>query len=124
MQRWRQRILYLLLAYSVATVVWASRPWTDTQALVTPAEAGETVYADYSCPSVFSGGAGEPEARDPVPFPPKDRPCGEQTSHRVLFVVDLAVAGVGMALLQRASARYRAAARAADAPDAEVATPA
>ena len=114
----------MLLAYSVATVLWASRPWTDTQALVTPPEAGEPVYADYSCPSVFSGAAGEPEARDPEPYPPQDDPCGEQTSRRVLFVVDLAAAGVGMALRQRASARYRAAMRAADAPDAEVAAPA
>jgi hypothetical protein len=119
-QRWRQRIFYLLLAYSVATVLWASRPWTDTQALVTPPEAGETLY-DFSCPSVFSGAAGDPEARDPLPYPPTEKPCGEQTSHRVLFVVDLAAAGVGMALLQRASARYRAAARAADVHDAEIA---
>lgn len=123
MQRWRRRIFYLLLAYSAATLVWASRPWTDTQRLVTPPEVTNPVFAEYPCPSVFSRAAGEPEAREPSPYPPAGRPCSERTSHRALFVVDLAAAGVGMALLQRSSSRYRAAAKAADERDAELAAP-
>lgn len=127
MERWRRRIFYMLLAYCAGMLLWASRPWTDTQRLVTPPEVplplGEQfAFARYRCPSVFSSATEAPEANEATPYPPADKPCSEQTSHRALFVVDLAAAGVGMVLVQRSSIRHRAAAKAADARDAELAS--
>lgn len=111
----------MLLAYCAGMLLWASRPWTDTERLVTPPEVGEQ-FAGYRCPSVFSSATEAPEADEATPYPPADAPCGEQTSHRVLFVVDLAAAGAGMVLIQRSSIRHRAAAKAADERDAEAAS--
>lgn len=122
MQRWRRRIFYLLLAYSAAMVLWAARPWTDTQALVTP-PGTPLAFAEYQCPSVFSSGTKDLEPAAETRFPPAKRPCGQQDRHRVLFVVDMAAAGAGMVLLRRSSARYRAASMAADAREAELAGP-
>ena len=123
MQRWRRRISYLLLVYCAGMLLWASRPWTDTQRLATPPEVAEKVFAEYDCPSAFSGRPDDPQPNEPVQYPPADRPCGEQTSHRVLFLVDLAAAAVGFGLLQRSMGRYRAA-QAAEDRAAEVAAPA
>ena len=122
MQRWRRRILYLLLAYAASMVLWASRPWTDTEMLVTPPGV-EVAFAEYRCPSVFSGTTKEPRPVKETPFLPANRPCGEQGRHRVLFVVDVAAAVAGGALLQRSSNRYLAAARVADARDAQLGAP-
>ncbi|MGI8686511.1 MAG: hypothetical protein ACR2MO_15720 [Acidimicrobiales bacterium] len=122
MQRWRRRLFSMLLVYCAAMVLWASRPWTDTVALETPAGASPA-FVEYRCPSVFSSGT-DPEPAEEPAFPLRRRPCEQQGTHRALFVIDLAAAGVGMALLQRSSARYRAAATAADARDAELAAPA
>ncbi len=120
----------MLLAYCAGMLLWASRPWTDTQRLVTPPEVplpiGEQfAFARYRCPSVFSGATEAPEANEATPYPPADTPCNEQSSHRALFVVDLAAAGAAMALVKRSSMRHRAAAKAAkaaDARDAELAS--
>lgn len=122
MQRWRRRIFYLLVVYSAAMILWAARPWTDTQALVTPPDV-PLAFAEYQCPSVFSSGTADLEPSAETPYPPAKRPCGEQDRHRVLFVLDMAAAGAGMVLLQRSSARYRAASAAADAREAELAEP-
>lgn len=105
-----------------AMVLWASRPWTDTERLVTPVGV-DIAFAEYDCPSVFSSRARDAVPSEPTPYPPVHRPCGEQSRHRMLFVVDLVAAAVGMVLLQRSSIRYRAAARAADARDAQLGVP-
>ena len=110
-QGWRRRIVLLLVVYVLAMVVWAFRPWSDTRALVTP-EGEPQAFATFECPSVFgSGGEDRPE----VPYPPVHEPCGEQGRHRVLFAVDIAAAGVGIALLTRNGTRRRAADQAHEA---------
>lgn len=100
-------------------VLWASRPWTDTHALIAP-KARSPAFAAYKCPSVFDHHAGERlrELRVPTParqqpdetlYPPRGTPCDEQGKHRVLFFVDIGAAGVAMLLLQRSGSRHRAA---------------
>ena len=114
----------MLLFYSAAMMLWATRPWIDTQALVTP--PGEpAAFAEFRCPSVFSGAVpADPDPVEEPAFPLSHRPCDEQTSRRVLFVADLAAAAAAMVLLQRASARYRAAATAGEPLDTELPAPA
>lgn len=118
MHGWRLRIFLVLAVYALGMVVWASRPWTDTQPLVAPDR--EPAFAQFRCPSVFGSGDAvrgdqllsgvrpEGQTEDPV-YPATGSPCSEQGTHRVLLVADLAAAGVGMLLLVRSHARHRAA---------------
>lgn len=101
----------MLLAYIAATAVWASRSWTDTHELDAP-EDRSPAFAEYECPAVFGHhspvrgrqtlSGTKDSAEDPA-YPPSGTPCDEQGRHRVLFFVDVAVAGAGMLLLQRSS---------------------
>lgn len=111
----------MLLVYMAAMVLWAARPWTDTHALVATPDR-EPAFAEYKCPSVFrrtpivrgrqilGGQRPEGQERDPV-FPVDGTPCGQRRRQRVLFVVDIAAAGVGLALLKRSGSRHQAADR-------------
>lgn len=116
MQRWRRRIFYALVAYMAAMALWASRPWTDTELLVTPPDA-PPAFAEYRCPSVFGSGPAEPVASGETPYVPAHRPCGEQGRHRALFVVDMAVSAAGVVVVRRSLRRHRADALEPDGPD-------
>lgn len=108
MQGWRRRVFLVLLVYVAAMLVWASRTWTDTQALVTPPGI-PPAFAKYECPAVFGGGPKDPAPSEETPYAPAGTPCDEQAKHRVLLIVDITAAGIAMALLQRSGARHRAA---------------
>ena len=104
LERWRRRALVAIALYVVALLVWAWRPWTDTQPLAAP-EGQPAVAVDYKCRSVFGGGPDEPEASEPVPYPPAGEPCDQQGSLRVLTAVDLALAGLALLALWKAGGR-------------------
>lgn len=131
MHGWRLRIFLALGFYVAAMALWATRPWTDTHALVVP-DNRSPGFAEYECPSVFGRGPGvkglqilsgsrEPAQPDDPQYPPAGTPCDEQDKHRVLLVVDVAAAGIAMLALQRSSVRHRAATELDDARAAEVA---
>jgi len=111
---WRRRVLFVLLAYTAILVLWASRPWSDTRALVTPPDPtgapGPTVFGTYDCPPLFSRAPEAPTVRDGSPYPPSGTPCGAQGGRRVLFFADLAVVAVAIVVLQRSGVRHQAAA--------------
>ena len=108
----------MLLAYAAVTLLWATRTWTDTHALVAPPEVSPA-FAEYECPSVFDdhpgvrgrqfvSGAPEAAATIETEYPPAGTPCDEQGKHQVLFYADLVVVAVFMGLLQRSGAHHRA----------------
>ena len=130
------RILLVLVVYMAAMVLGVFRPWTDTHALV--ATDREPSFVKFRCPKVFGHDAAvrgdqllgkpldgdEPEGQTDHPVYPVDgRPCDKQSERRVLFVVDLAAAGLGMILLRQSGARQRAADRLHEAQANEVAGP-
>ena len=121
LERWRRRVLVAILLYAVALLVWAARPWTDTQPLAVP-EGSAEVVVDVRCPAILSKGQ-HPEPQDPLPYPPADRPCEQRRSLQALTAVDLAMAGVAVVVLVRAGRRRRVGLEADDDEEAPAAVP-
>lgn len=103
-----------LVGYVAVMFLWATHPWTDTHRLETPAGA-PLAFAKYRCPSVFGSGPAVPTPAAGVTSAPVGKPCSQQTNHRVLFFLDLGIAGAGMVLLERSGRRHRLAGERYDA---------
>jgi hypothetical protein len=103
--RWARIALVVLLAWMVAVVIWTSRPWSDTQALIIPPTKKDVapMFATFECSDLL-GAASTPVHHGTLRYPLSREPCRDRSQRRALAVADLGlgvIAIAGVAVLGR-----------------------
>jgi hypothetical protein len=89
--------LVVVIAWMAVVAFWATRPWSDTVALVVP-KGKPAAFATFECSDPL-GSPATPTHHGTLRLSPARTPCSDRSQRRALALADLvlgAVAVVGM----------------------------
>src|SRR6266513_6249944 len=95
-RRWL--VVVVLGAFALVVAIWATRPWSDTQALATP--RGVTpASVTYECGAPW--GSGSVKGPETTPYPVVGKPCDHRQERRRLAALDIGAVAVAILVVSR-----------------------
>jgi hypothetical protein len=89
----------VLVAFGLSVAVWATRSWTDSKPLVKPAGVAQAQpdIVKFQCGAPW--GTAKTEGPKTTVRPVVGTPCGDRAARRNVAIADVALAGIGLAVL-------------------------